>query len=234
MFWVYELFTFHGYNKFYRNEQKYCSVIQVCCRSVETGKCLDNRVLTKKKYAQCSSWDNRKYSNEYNELLITHESGCLIIHIGSAGKLECDGIVACFESSVEPRKLQYTEYLDGDSVLCACRSEKPLPGHPVNKLECVGHIQKRVGSRCRKMKQGGIFRNIYSDEADPKTKRKKLLRLTDKDINKLQNEFGIAIRDSKANTVYEMKKAIAAVLYHCSESETVEKRHQFCRVSEST
>ena len=136
-------------------------------------------------------------------------------HIGSAGKMECDSIVACFESSVESRKLQYTEYHgDIDSKSYALVVQKnPYPGKSVNKLESVGHIQKRVGSRCRKMKQDGIFRNIYS-EADPKTKREKLLRRTDKDINKLQNYRGIAIRDSKANTVYEMKKAIAAVLYH--------------------
>ena len=49
--------------------------------SVETGKCLDHRVSTKK-CAQCSSWDNRKDSEEYNEFLITHESDCLINHIG--------------------------------------------------------------------------------------------------------------------------------------------------------
>ena len=116
--------------------------------SVETGKCLDYRVLTKK-CAQCSSWDNRKDSNEYNEFLITHESVCLINHIGSAGKMECDGIVACFESSVESRELQYAEYLgDGDSKTYALVVQKnPYPGQPVNKLECVGHIQKRVGSR---------------------------------------------------------------------------------------
>ena len=133
----------------------------------------------KKKYAQCSSWDNRKDVNEYNEFLITHESDCIINHIGSAGKMKCDGIVACFESFVESRKLQYTEYLgDGDSKSYALVVQKnPYLGQPVNKLECVGHIQKRVGSSCRKMKQDGIFRNIYSDEADPNTKRKKLLRL---------------------------------------------------------
>ena len=28
-----------------------------------------------------------------------------------------------------------------------------------------------------------------------------------------------------------MKIAIAAVLYHCCDSETVEKRHQFCPIS---
>ena len=43
-----------------------------------------------------------------------HESECLINHVGSAGKMECDGIVSCFESSVATHKLCYTEYLGDD------------------------------------------------------------------------------------------------------------------------
>ena len=61
-----------------------------------------------------------------------------------------------------------------------------------------------------------------------------MLRLTDKDINKLQNYFGIAIRDTNVETVYELKKAIVAVLYHCSDAETIEQRHQFCPPTETT
>ena len=144
--------------------------------------------------------------------------------------MECDGIVSCFESSIETHKLCYTEYLDdGDSKSYSLVvEENPYPDKPVQKLECVG-------ARCRKMKQAGKFKNIYSEVLESKKrKRKKMLRLTDKDINKLQNYFGIAIRDSNAKTVYELKKAIAAVLCHCSDAETIEKRHQFCPTIETT
>ena len=65
--------------------------------------------------------------------------------------------------------------------------------------------------------RSGKFNDIYSEVLDSK-KRKKVLRLTGKGINKLQNYFGIAIRDSNAKTVYELKKG------YCS----VNKRHQFC------
>ena len=41
--------------------------------------------------------------------------------------------------------------------------------------------------------------------------------LTDKIINKLQNYVGIAIGQCAGKTVFEMKKAIGAVLFHCSE-----------------
>ena len=53
-------------------------------------------------------------------------------------------------------------------------------------------------------------------------------RLTDKVINKLQNYFGIAIRQSTGNTVYQLKKAIGVVLFHCSEAADLETRHQMC------
>ena len=47
-------------------------------------------------------------------------------------------------------------------------------------------------------------------------------------INKLQNYFGIAIRQSTGTTVLELKKAIGAVLYHCTDFTEDETRHQFC------
>ena len=83
--------------------------------SVETGKALEYRVLTKK-CSQCSLWENHKDNEGYVEFMMKHESECLINHAGSAGKMECDGIVSCLESSIETHKLCYTEYLgDGDS-----------------------------------------------------------------------------------------------------------------------
>ena len=53
-------------------------------------------------------------------------------------------------------------------------------------------------------------------------------RLTEKVINKLQNYFGIAIRQSTGTTVFELKKAIGAVLYHSIDFTEDETRHQYC------
>ena len=53
-------------------------------------------------------------------------------------------------------------------------------------------------------------------------------RLTDKMINKLHNYFGIAIRQSAGKKVFEMKKAIGAVLFHCSEASDLDLKHQMC------
>ena len=47
-------------------------------------------------------------------------------------------------------------------------------------------------------------------------------------INKLQNYFRIAIRQCNGTTVYELKKAIGAVLFHCSETSDLNTQHSMC------
>ena len=46
-------------------------------------------------------------------------------------------------------------------------------------------------------------------------------------MNKLQNYYGLAIRQD-TDSLNKMRKAVGAVLYHCSEAITTEARHQFC------
>ena len=52
-------------------------------------------------------------------------------------------------------------------------------------------------------------------------------RLTDKAVNTLQNYYGLAIRGNKGD-LYAMKKAVAAILFHCSEGGDDVVRHQYC------
>ncbi|GBO45045.1 hypothetical protein AVEN_128445-1 [Araneus ventricosus] len=67
--------------------------------------------------------------------------------------MESVGAFRIFERSVMKRELQYTEYYgDGDSK--AFLKVKDIYGEDtVTKLECIGHVQKRVGSRLRKLKK---------------------------------------------------------------------------------
>ena len=77
---------------------------------------------------------------------------------------------------------------------------------PAKKFECIGHIKKRLAIKLTKLKstkKGPLF--------DSKTLRGEG-RLTDKMINKVQSYFGMAIRQSTGKTVFEMKKAIGAVV----------------------
>ena len=53
-------------------------------------------------------------------------------------------------------------------------------------------------------------------------------------IKKLQNYFGIAIRQCTGTNVYDLKKAIGADLFHWSEASDLNTRHSMCpRTSDS-
>ena len=176
------------------------------------GKCADYRVLTKS-CRSCSSWELRKDTEPelYEKFLESRK--CLINHAGSAGSMEAAGLVDCFMSSSETRKLCYTHYIgDGDSKPYLDIVKNDLyPGTVVEKLECVGHIQKRVGNRLRNLRN-----TMKTPLADGKTLRRRG-RLTNKFINRLQNYYGLALRQSTCTTVYQLKKAVGAVLFPLSE-----------------
>ena len=105
---------------------------------------------------------------------------------GSAPNMEAVGAERIFDRFIEQNKLQYTElYGDGDSktfpvIEKSYLKKGLLPKRLVTKKECVGHVQKRVGSRARNLK-----------------KRVKGLggkgKLIERIIDRLQNCYGIAI-----------------------------------------
>ncbi|GFV10016.1 uncharacterized protein TNCV_4129511 [Trichonephila clavipes] len=69
----------------------------------------------------------------------------------------------------------------------------------VAKYECIGHIHKRVGTKLRKLK---------SKQKDLGGRGK----LTDSFIDKLQNYYGIAIRDN-VNNLQGMQRAVIATFF---------------------
>ena len=114
---------------------------------------------------------------------------------------------------LEKYSLPYTEYLgDGDSKgYKAVVESDPYNGINISKLECIGHIQKRVRRKLRNLKDGA-FKDLYEDDEDEWKfeKDSEKIRFTDKMINKLQNYYGIAVHASTGRTVEEMKR------YWCS------------------
>ena len=52
-------------------------------------------------------------------------------------------------------------------------------------------------------------------------------KLTDKIVNSLQNYYGIAIRGNVGN-LYQIKKAVGAILWHCTNYDDDDKRYQYC------
>ena len=105
-----------------------------------------------------------------------------------------------WECSEEKNKLRYTElYGDGDNK-CFYTVRDTYTGIHVKKLESVGHVQKRV--RCR-------LRNLKKRENGHGGKGK----LTNNIIDRLQNYYGIAIRENKSN-LNAMQSAKRATLFH--------------------
>ncbi|GFT41501.1 uncharacterized protein TNCV_3942611 [Trichonephila clavipes] len=118
---------------------------------------------------------------------------------------------------------------DGDTKTFNALSEnKPYDDdYLIQKIECVGHVQKRMGTRLRKLKL------VYSKKelSDGKTIGGKG-RLTDSLIDKLAHYYGNAIR-CNSTSVKEMRKAIWAVWGHsCSTDD--EPIHWFCPTNPNT
>ena len=89
----------------------------------------------------CKYWDGKEEEPEYEKWILSHK--CMINHEGSSGSME--GVVRIFNRSVKKNGLRYTNYI-GDSSAFKVSESNPYPNKPVEKLECVGHIQKRVGA----------------------------------------------------------------------------------------
>ena len=58
-------------------------------------------------------------------------------------------------------------------------------------------------------------------------------KLTKKVIESIQTYYGLAIRNN-CNNIYAMKKAIGAILYHCTNFTNREQRHAMCPRDENT
>ena len=72
--------------------------------SSNSNKCIDYRIMTKTCKA-CQSWESRKDTEEYEKFITNHDYD--INHEeGSSGAMEATGLVDCFMSSVQDRKLR--------------------------------------------------------------------------------------------------------------------------------
>ena len=118
-------------------------------------------LLNNQKCAQRLSPESRKGTEAYAESKASHESECSMNHEGSAASLEPEGVVACFERSIDKYISRYTQYLgDGDtkSYLKVVKKD-PYNGTSVNNMCIIGHLQKR-GARLHKMREDGPFENM--------------------------------------------------------------------------
>ncbi|GFU61190.1 uncharacterized protein TNCV_1071371 [Trichonephila clavipes] len=89
----------------------------------------------------------------------------------------------------------------------------------VTKYECIGHVQKRVGARLRKLKSKN--KNLSGKG-----------KLTDSFIDRLQNYYGIPVRSNVGN-LSGLHQNVIVALFHCSSS--VEKpMHGQCPIGKDS
>ncbi|GFV81567.1 transposable element Tcb1 transposase [Trichonephila clavipes] len=121
--------------------------------------------------------------------------------------MEVDGMLRIFNRSEKLHNLKYSNYIgNGDTKTFNALSENKPYGddHLIQKIECVGHVQKRMGTRLRKLKLVYSKKKLSDGNIGGKG------RLTDSLIDKLTHYYGNAIR-CNSTSVKEMRKAIWAV-----------------------
>lgn len=113
--------------------------------------------------------------------------------------------------------VKYEFYIgDGDTkTFKSIENLQPYEDVIVKKKECVGHVQKRMGSRLRAVKKN--TKGLGGKGAG---------KLTDKVICDLTIYYGLAIRRNP-DSAENMKNAIWAVFYH-NISTNDEPQHQYC------
>ena len=182
-----------------------------------TGKVLDYKVFSK--FCQeCNVWEKcDEGSVEYFSWKLNHKD---INFDGSAGAMEPAGFLQLFQQSLKYNMRFSTFISDGDSKTFSTLSEAQPYGkdHPVEKKDCVGHVQKRLGTALKNLKT--TYRGVDGKTIGGKGK------LTDKLMDTLQNYYGLAIRNNKGD-IRGMMRAVQASLLHNNSTDEV-PRHHLC------
>ena len=183
----------------------------VTALSVDQGKVLDCSIMAKS-CKGCTRMEKIKATNinQYNMLKANHK--CNMNYSGSSPNMEKVGALKLYGNSID-KGLYYTSfYGDGDSKSYTAVKDFYGPMKPVKKYECIGHYQKRVGCRLRKLR---VKKNLGGKG-----------RLTVAKIDLMQNYFGIALRQNVGN-LQDMKRACMASLQHsCGYHDTCPKDSQ--------
>ena len=196
----------------------------------ETGKVVDYIALSKH-CAGCKLWDDRdKSSTEYAKWKANHD--CAINFSGSAGAMEPIGTLKIFQRSLD-HCLRYKSLIsDGDSKTFSLLESKQVYGtdsdDKIVKLDCIGHVQKRLGTALRNLKAQYRGKKLSDGKSIGGAGR-----LTDLLINSLQNYYGSAIRHGKDSSVQVMVKAVKATLLHCNSTDEA-PRHHLCPAGEKS
>ena len=200
----------------------------VTALSTVTGKALDVEIMSKD-CKECTVWRGKEGTPEFQDWWEGHQHLCEANFLGTSGAMDPHGLLAIFQRSVESYNVRYAEFLgDGDSKAHKRIVEEAVYGEKeVTKLECVGHVQKRLGSRLRLLKKRlGQTRLQYGQPIGGTG------RLTKDKIDDFQVYYGKAIRNN-THDIQDMQNALLAIWHH-SQSTNDSPDHEFCPSGEDS
>ncbi|GFX07148.1 uncharacterized protein TNCV_2423531 [Trichonephila clavipes] len=168
------------------------------------------------------TWHKRGYSSLNGVVCATS------VENGKSGN-GMSGVLSIFQRSETSRKACYTQYLgDGDSKgFLTIKEAKVYGDTEVEKLECVGHVQKRMGTRLRNILK--MSKGIKLSDGKNISGRG---RLTLKEVDSIQHYYGLAIRKN-LSSVEDMKRAIWAIYFHKLSTED-NPQHALCPLGEDS
>ncbi|GFS86223.1 uncharacterized protein LOC100901629 [Trichonephila clavipes] len=83
-----------------------------------------------------------------------HNENCKANHFGNSGSMEVSGAIEIFQRSESLHGLRYTKFLgDGDArAYKAVNEMQPYGDIGIEKLGCIGYVEKWMGTRLRALK----------------------------------------------------------------------------------
>ena len=196
------------------------------CIDWDSGLILDKITLSKYCHA-CVTWKTRLEKKEVTQVVYDEwkgEHACSANTTSSSPAMEGEAAVTLWSRSVDKNKLQYIQYIgDGDSKgFSNVTAAQPYgPTVEITKEECVGHVQKRMGTRLRQLKKD--MKGQKLEDGKPLIGRG---RMTDAVINTLQNYYGMAVKENTNNLQYMAKAIWASIMHRISTDDN--PQHQFC------
>ena len=192
----------------------------VTVRSLVTGKALNTEIISKECRA-CLLNKIKEGTEEFDIWWESHQHECHANFFGSSGAVDPAGCLNIFRRSESKHQLRYTEFLGDSKSYNYLVANKVYGDLPVQMVECIGHIQKCMGSRLRSLKKRSGNKKI----SDGKSVGGKG-RLTDKLIDSLQVYYSKAI-GGNTQSIESMNNAVMAIWYHVR-STNIEPHHDLC------
>lgn len=123
-------------------------MVNVATISLDTGHVVDTEIISR--YCQtCAKHTQLKIDPiQYENFLESHSSTCMANHSGSAGAME---VVGSLSGQLQKTVSGMLSFLAMEIQKVSWLWRMYQIDIKVSKLKCIGHVQKRVGNRLRKL-----------------------------------------------------------------------------------